>query len=163
MPVDVLPVGAAGLIGGAVMLAVRPLIGALGLELRMDLPLMWGAVFRLGGVVGRVVGLSMHAAISVGIAFVYAVGFQLLGVRDNLWAWGLLGGFVHWVLGGLFLTVVPLIHPGIPRGIPPPGPFARNFGRADVCAFLAGHLGFGLTYGVAYALLHPAGGTGAAF
>jgi hypothetical protein len=163
VPVDLAPVAAAGLIGGAFMLAVTPVIAALGVDLRMDLLLMWGTIFRLGGLAARVAGLATHAAMSVGIALVYAVGFQQLGVRDGLWFWGLLGGFVHWVLGGLFLTVVPPMHPEIPERHAEPGPFASNFGRADVSVFLTGHLGFGLAFGVGYALLHPAGGAPAAF
>ena len=163
MPFDPWPVAAAGLVAGLLMLAVRSVLTALGVDLRMDLLLMWGTLFGLRGAAGRIAGLAMHAAMSVAIGAVYALGFHLLGVMDNLWLWGLLGGVVHWVLAGLFLTAVPAMHPEIPARRAAPGTFSRNFGRGDVAAFLAGHLAYGLAFAVVYAILHRAGGAAAAF
>ncbi|MDQ3871095.1 MAG: hypothetical protein M3301_05710, partial [Chloroflexota bacterium] len=120
-------------------------------------------VFGLRGAAGRVVGLAMHAVVSLGIGVIYAAGFQVLGLREPLFLWGLVGGAVHWLFAGLFLAVVPSMHPEIPDQLQVPGAFARNFGGADVAAFLAGHLLYGLSFGVVYALLHPAGRAAAAF
>jgi hypothetical protein len=86
---------------------------------------------------------------------VYALGFQALGIpEESAWVWGVLGGAVHWGLGGLFLTIVPQLHPEIPEGRGAPGPFAVNYGALEVAAFIASHLAYGLVFAISYALLH---------
>ncbi len=105
-------------------------------------------------------GFLFHLIVSGAIALIYAWAFNLLGLRDNLWLWGLLGGAIHYVLAGMFLVMVPAMHPEIPEQRPVPGAFARNFGVPDVPAFLMGHLIYGLVVGIAYAYLH--GNAGAA-
>ncbi len=161
MPIQLGSAAAAGLVGGVLMLGLRSLLTALGVDLRMDLLLMWGTLFRVRGALRQVVGLAMHAAVSLVIGVIYAVGFQLFGARDGLLLWGLLGGTIHWLFAGLFLAIVPSMHPEVPEQHPAPGPFARNLGGGEVSAFLAGHLVYGLSFGVAYAILNPGGAASA--
>jgi hypothetical protein len=73
------------------------------------------------------------------------------------------GGAIHWVIAGMFLAMVPSMHPEIPEERPAPGAFAKNFGAPDVPAFLMGHLLYGFVVGVVYAYLHAGGGGSAAF
>jgi membrane-bound metal-dependent hydrolase YbcI (DUF457 family) len=105
----------------------------------------------------------IHLIASGLIALIYALIFDLLGIGDNLWFWGLVGGAVHWIIGGMFLAMVPAMHPEIPEERPAPGPFAKNFGVPDVPAFLMGHLLYGLVVGILYAIFHSGSGTGVAF
>jgi hypothetical protein len=139
-------------IGGAVMYGTRVVMkSAVGVDLKMDMARMWGTMVHVHGTTGRALGLLIHLVASGLIAVIYAWGFDLLG------------GAVHWVIAGMFLTVVPAMHSEIPEERPTPGPFAKNFGIPDVPAFLMGHLLYGVVVGIVYAILHSAGGMGAAF
>ena len=163
MAFALIPAAVAGLVGGIVMAGARMAVRAGGADLKMDVTLMWASMLRMRGTRGRLVGMAIHLVMSVLIAFLYAWGFQLLGITDNAWVWGVLGGVLHWVLAGLFLAMVPPIHPEVPERRPAPGMFVSNFGSSDVAAFLVGHLLYGLVSGVTYAWLHPAAGLPAAF
>jgi hypothetical protein len=144
----------AGLVAGIAMILVRMAVRVAGLPLRMDVLLMWGTMFGQHGTNGRLVGWAMHLLASGLIGIAYAFGFELVGVaQETAWVWGVIGGVIHWGLGGLFLAIVPQLHPEIPEGRGAPGPFAVNYGSAEIAAFLAGHLAYGLVFAVVYALL----------
>lgn len=158
------PAFAAGVIGGAVMYGTRVVMkSAVGVDLKMDMARMWGTMLHVHGTTSRALGLLVHVVASGLIAVIYAWGFDLLGADDNLWLWGLLGAVIHWVIAGMFLTVVPAMHPEIPEERPAPGPFAKNFGIPDVPAFLMGHLLYGIVVGILYAYWHSPGGWDVAF
>lgn len=164
MEIHLAAAAVAGLGAGVVMVAPRLLMRALGIQLRMDVVLMWTTMLRLEGGVGRAAGIGMHLAVSVIIGLLYAVGLRLIfGADDALWLWGLLGGLIHWVIAGAFLVVAPEMNPEMPSRVPAPGAYAYRLGAADVGGFLLGHLAYGLSFGILYALLHPAGGLAAAF
>jgi hypothetical protein len=139
------------------MLAARALVGAVGPGLRMDVIAMWGTLFRARGTTARGIGIVFHFVASASIGVAYAVAFQVLGVRSSLWLWGLLGALVHWLIGGLFLAVVPPIHPEITEREPAPGAFARYFGGGDIVAFLVQHLAYGVVTATTYGLLEGGG------
>lgn len=61
----------------------------------MDIVRMWGTMLKLDGGEMRVAGWVIHLVASAAIALIYAWGFDVLGVSDNLWLWGLLGGVIH--------------------------------------------------------------------
>jgi hypothetical protein len=158
------PAALAGVIGGAVMFGTRLVMKkVVGVDLKMDVARMWGTMMGAHGTSGRVLGFVFHLVVSALIAVVYAWAFDALGIRDDLWLWGLVGGAIHWVIAGMFLAMVPSMHPEIPEERPAPGAFAKNFGAPDVPAFLMGHLLYGFVVGVVYAYLHAGGGGNAAF
>ncbi len=161
MAFELWPAVLAGIIGAVVMVAARLLMKAAGMDLKMDVMRIWGTMFKVHGTPGRILGLVVHLMVSALIALIYAWGFNLLGVEENLWLWGLLGGLIHWLMAGLFLIMVPPMHPEIPERRPAPGAFVKNFGSPDVPAFLIGHLLYGLTVGILYAYF--TGNGGAAF
>ena len=149
----------AGLVAGVVMLAVRMAMRTAGIHLRMDVVRMWATFFRLAGTTGFTVGLAMHLLVSAGVGLVYALGLHyVFAATDALWLWGVLGGVIHYVIAGGFLAVAPDLNPEMPERIPAPGPYATRLGPRDVLGFLVSHLSYGLTWGVAYGLLHPGGG-----
>ncbi len=149
----------AGAIGGAIMFGTRLVMKKMvGVDLKMDVARMWGTMMGVHGAPGRALGLAFHVVVSALIALIYAWAFDLLGLDGNLWLWGLVGGAVHWVIAGVFLAMVPAMHPEIPEQRPAPGAFAKNFGAPDVPAFLMGHLLYGLVVGILYAYLAGAGG-----
>ena len=153
-----------GLLAGIVMLATRVVLRAAGLPLRMDVLRMWSTMFRVHGGAARLFGMGMHLAVSAVVGLIYAVGLRYVFPADDaLWLWGLLGGLIHYLVAGAFLAIAPAMNVEMPERIPAPGIFARRLGSFDVAAFLAGHLAYGVSFGILYALLHPAGGAGLAF
>ncbi len=158
MPVEIWPAVIAGIVAGIIMVLMSKVMKAAGAPLDMDVVRMWGTMLKLHGGAMRVVGWVIHLVASAAIALLYAWGFDLLGVDDNLWLWGLFGGVIHWVLGGLFLILVPPMHPEIPEQRPAPGAFASHFGAVDVAGFLMSHLVYGLLVGILYGYLYSTGG-----
>lgn len=63
-----------------------------------------------------------------------------------------------WVIAGLFMAMIPAIHPEIPELRQGPGAFLIHHGTQEVIVFLAGHVLFGVVVGFLYALWHPAAG-----
>ena len=143
---------AAGVIAGVMMEMATVVPRVAGMDVKLDLHLMWGRMMRLRNPAAGLAGTAFHLVISAAIGLLYATGLDFLfDASNNLWAWGLLGGVIHWVVGGLFVgAVLPWIHPDISKGVSGPGLLARNFGRRDFLAFSLGHLLYGLTFGVLY-------------
>lgn len=163
MDIEYLPALIAGLVGGAVMFAMRLMMKAAGVDLKMDVARMWGTMMKIHGTAGLMVGLLIHLVVSALIALIYVWAFKLLGADDLYVLWGLLGGAIHWVIAGVFLAMVPAMHPEMPERVTPPGAFAKNFGAPDVPIFLVGHLLYGAVVAVLYAYLHTNGGSDIAF
>ena len=164
MELDLGAAALAGLLAGVVMVATRLVIRASGVDLRMDVMRMWSTMFRVHGPAARWFGMGMHLLVSVVVGVLYAVGLRyLFNAADVFWLWGLVGGAIHYVIAGAFLAIAPEMNPEMPQRIPAPGVYATALGRADVVGFLAGHLAYGVSFAVLYALLHPAGGAAVAF
>lgn len=141
----------AGLIGGIAMSMLDWMMKPMGMK--MDPHHMWGTMMKLHGGTGYAMGFVFHMILSAGIALLYAGFFDIVGAGDNLWAWGLLGGLIHWAIaGGMFMPMVPAMHPEIPERQPAPGIFVTNYGPLDTTGFLMSHLAYGLVVGIFYAL-----------
>ncbi|MDP8955498.1 MAG: hypothetical protein M3N24_00850 [Actinomycetota bacterium] len=165
MEFDFWPAAAAGVFGGVMMEMATVVPRVSGLDVKLDLHLMWGRMMRLRNPAAGLAGTAFHLLISAAIGLVYAAGLSLLfDASNNLWAWGLLGGLIHWVVGGLFIgAALPLLHPDISKGQSPPGWLVTKFGRRDFLAFFVGHLLYGLTFGVLYPYFSSGGGSAIAF
>lgn len=163
MPFEFWPAIWAGIVGGTVMVLMSMMMKAAGTPLDMNIVRMWGTMLKLHGGAMHVAGWVIHLVASAAIALIYAWGFDLLGVDDNLWLWGLIGGVIHWILAGLFMIMVPPLHLELPEQRPAPGAFAADFGATDVIGFMMSHLVYGLLAGVLYAYWHSAGGWSIAF
>ena len=148
----------AGLTAGIAMSTVRATIRAAGVPLRLDVVRVWGAVLGRSGSTGLWAGLVAHLAVSAAVGLVYALAFDLLAAAESLWLWGVIGGVIHYLVGGAALGLIRGIQPGVPARRTPPGPYARRLGMPDAAAFLAAHLAFGLVFALAYGFLHPAAG-----
>jgi uncharacterized membrane protein YagU involved in acid resistance len=141
----------AGLVGGLVMSMLDWMMKPMGM--RMDPHHMWGTMMKLRGGAGYTMGLVVHLVLSAAIALLYALFFDIVGAEQNLWAWGLLGGVIHWAIaGGMVMPMVPAMHPEIPEREPAPGMFVKNYGGLDAMGFLMSHLLYGLVVGIIYAL-----------
>jgi hypothetical protein len=150
---DFWPAVAAGIFGGVMMEMATVVPRVAGLDVKLDLHLMWGSMMRLRNPAAGLAGTAFHLLISAAIGLVYAAGVRFVfDVNNNLWAWGLLGGVIHWVIGGLFIgAVLPLMDPDISKGLSrAPGWLVTKFGSRDFLAFFVGHLLYGLTFGILY-------------
>ena len=163
MPFEFRPAIWAGIAGGIVMVVMSKMMKAAGAPLDMNIIRMWGTMLKLHGTAMQVAGWVIHLIASAMIALVYAWGFDAVGADDNLWLWGAFGGLIHWVLAGLFMTMVPPMHPELPEKRRVPGAFATSYGPVDVAGFLMSHLVFGLIVGILYAYWHSVGGWSIAF
>ncbi len=146
------PAVLAGLIAGAIMEGPVYMQKALGLNLKQNIFRTWGRMLGLHGGGGYLAGLMFHQVLAAAIALVYAAGFALLGVRDNLWLWGLLGAVIHYLIAGIVVGALPSVDPNDPRRVGEQGAYYKNYGPLDMGTFLMGHMSFGLLVGILYAL-----------
>jgi len=127
----------AGAIAAVLMIAARIGMKKMGMPLQMDVLSMLGKMVGKG----RTIGMIMHIIMGAIFAIPYAFGFYYFGIVENLWLWGTVGGFVHWVVSGALLGMMPGV-----------SAYAKNFGKPDMMGFLMGHLLFGLFVGSCYSI-----------
>lgn len=121
--------------------------------LRQDVFAEAGTLLGLRGRGTRLVGYLGHATLAALIACAYAGFFRLVG-EDLLVGWGVVGGVVHFLVGGAVVgAMFPVVDEHVERLHP--GFAYRHYGRRDVLTFLVGHLTFGALLGLLYPLLHP--------
>lgn len=161
-----------GIIGGTAMIAVLyPMLWLMPKEMKMNLLLMLGTMMVPIGAMAYLVGLMMHAMMSV--LFGVAHGALLASVDVDSAAagvgLGILFGFGHALVTGAMFGVMPLMHPRMrplqPKLIPamaglaqvseeealdPPGFFALNYPPLTVMGFFMLHIMFGIVVGVIY-------------
>ncbi len=144
----------AGIVGGIAMTVLAWLGRAAGLQL--DGETMLGTM--LGNAPGAgtwLLGFGMHLVLSTLIALVYAAGFEYATHRAGA-GLGLGFSLIHIVAAGLFMAMIPALHPMVPEQMPAPGAFLVNMGPANVALFIVEHLMYGAIVGGVYgAVLHP--------
>ena len=140
----------AGMIGGAAMSAVM-WMGRSMMGMDVNLSMMLGTMFvQPPGSAAWVVGFMMHLMISGLIALIYAAAFEHVTHRAG-WGIGVLFSLVHSVGTGLFMGMVPAIHPMIRSGqMPAPGIFMANKGAMYVVMLFVLHAIYGAIVGGMY-------------
>ncbi len=156
--VDVLAAVVAGLIAGPLMEAPAYLQRLLRQPLHQDVFAESGRLLRVTGRGQHLVGYLGHTTLSALISILYAVFFNAAGAVEGLVPWGMLGGFVHFIIGGLVVhSAFPVLAPEVlAPGTRTLGFAYANYGARDVLTFLGGHLAFGALVGALYPVLHPA-------
>jgi hypothetical protein len=127
----------AGVVGGAVMsigLAIGRVMG-----MPANLEMMLGTMMLQPGTSAFLLGLMMHLIISGLIALIYAWGFGHVTHRSSA-ALGAGFGVMHGIVGGLFMGVMPMMHPLIPEEMPAPGAFMSNMGARGIMAEMVLHV-----------------------
>lgn len=137
MTFELIPALTAGAVAAILMIVARIGMKKMGMPFQMDVLSMLG---RMGGG-GRTTGMGMHIVLGAILALPYTLGFAYFGITESLWLWGTLGGFIHWIIAGALLAVMPGV-----------SAYAKNFGKPDVIGFLMGHLLFGFFTGTCYAV-----------
>lgn len=141
-----------GVIGGAVfalLLALGRMVG-----ISVNLSILLGTMLGVSiGTGAWLVGFIMHLVVSGLIALLYALGFEYITHRAGSIV-GLGFSLVHIILAGLFLGIIPSIHPRIPTQLNAPGIFLSNIGTGGVIEFVLFHLIYGLIVGSLYGQVH---------
>ncbi len=131
MTFELIPALTAGSIAAILMVVPRMGIKKMGIPLQMDVLSMLG---RMG----------IHIVLGAILTIPYAYGFSYFSTEVSLWLLGIIGGFIHWIIAGALLGIMP----GISM-------YAKNFSRPDIMGFLVGHVLFGLFVGTCYSFLVP--------
>jgi hypothetical protein len=155
MHYDALDAVSAGLMGGAVMALVLYLgLAVAPKQVRLDLFYIFGTMLLPRGeaAIAYLAGAVAHAVVSVGLALLYALFFYwIFSEGSNVVGWGLLFGFIHWVVAGANLGVIGALHPLMAsRELRRPGPFAVNYPKLTTVMLLFLHLVYGLMVGWLY-------------
>ena len=139
----------AGIIGGVVMSAVLYMgIAMMPRRMKMNLFLMLGTMSVKDTKMAYVAGAMMHVGMSIVFGLIHVALYQAFGLESALVAWGVLFGLVHWVITGMGLGMMPVMHPLIRKGqMDAPGAFAMSYPAMTVMGFLMLHVLFGVLVG----------------
>lgn len=129
-----------GVLGAAAMSLLMALARGMGLT-QMNLEMMLGTMLASPSGGTRFLGFVWHLINGGIFALIYAAGFKALGRASA--SLGLGFGTIHWVVAGVFMGMVPLMHPMIPEMMAPPGYFGVNGGAFDFVAELMLHWVYG--------------------
>lgn len=131
----------------SMILAVAPKMGMP----KMDIVSLLGSMF---GKPNQALGWMMHLMMGIVFALIY-VFLWSSGIGAATWLFGLIFGAVQWLVVGMIMGMIPMIHVGIKSGaVKAPGMWMTNNG--GVMAFmggLVGHMIFGIVIALVYAAL----------
>lgn len=146
---NVLAAIVAGIVGTIIMTMMMGVAPRMGLP-KMDIIGMLGTMF---GKPNRMLGTIMHLMMGVIFAIIYAFLWDF-GIGSASLVGGILFGVVHWLITGMMMGLIPMMHVGIKSGnVPPPGLYmTNNVGVMGFVGGLIGHMIFGLVVALVYAL-----------
>ncbi len=142
----------AGVLSGSIMAAVLYMgIAMMPSQMKMNLFNLLGTMLFREKVVVYMAGAMIHVVMSIAFALAHVGVYQAFDIESSLAAWGLLFGFVHFVVSGMAMGMMPMMHPGVRSGVvQAPGAFALSYPNATAMGFLMLHLLFGVLMGVTY-------------
>lgn len=110
---------------------------------------MLGSMFSKDG--NNVLGWAMHFMMGVIFAIIYAA-LWAFGVGSATWVNGLVFGAVHWLIAGLMMGGVPVMHAGVKAGtVKAPGLYmTADGGMMSFVGGLIGHAVYGLIVALVY-------------
>lgn len=147
---DILSAVISGIVGTIAISAVMAMAPLMGMP-KMDIVGMLSTMF---GKPNKVLGWIMHFMMGVVFALIYALLWSI-GIGSAGWLSGLIFGAVHWLVVGLMMAMIPVMHVGIKNGdVEAPGLWMTNQG--GILAFiggLMGHMIFGLVAALVYVII----------
>jgi hypothetical protein len=120
---------------------------------KMDIVGLLGSMFSTKS--NLALGWIMHLMMGVIFALIYAFLWSV-GVGAATWASGLIFGAVHWLIVGMAMGMIPMMHVGIKSGaVKAPGLYMTGNGGGAMAFMggLVGHMIFGLAVAIVYALI----------
>ncbi|MBC8334821.1 MAG: hypothetical protein H8E29_06115 [Anaerolineales bacterium] len=139
----------AGLAGTAALTMVMSMAPKMGMP-EMDIVGMLGSMF---GKANRTLGMVIHFMMGIVFVLVYAYLWSI-GTGSATWLNGLIFGAVHWLIVGMAMAMIPMMHAGIKSGaVKAPGMWmTNNGGMKAFVGGLMGHMVFGLVAVLVYNL-----------
>jgi hypothetical protein len=141
----------AGVVASLVFSIVLAMAPRLGMP-RMDIVSLLGSMFSAKS--NQALGWMMHLIMGVVFALLYAFLWSS-GISGATWVGGLIFGAVQWLVVGMVMGMMPMMHVGIKSGsVKAPGLWMTNNG--GLMAFmggLVGHMVFGTVIALSYAAL----------
>ena len=118
---------------------------------KMDIVSLLGSMFSAKS--NQALGWMMHVMMGVVFALIYAFLWSL-GIGTATWMGGLIFGAVQWLIVGMVMGMMPMMHVGIKSGeINAPGLWMTNNG--GLMAFMGGLIGH-MIFGIVIALVYSA-------
>ena len=139
--------GILGTFAISMVMAVAPMMGMPKMNIVDMLSTMFG---KSNLVLGWMMHLMMGAVFALIYAFLWSIGIGSAG-----WLSGLIFGAAHWLVVGLIMGVIPIMHAGIKNGdVEAPGLWMTNQGGTlSFIGGLMGHMVFGLVVALVYAII----------
>lgn len=139
-----------GLVSTVVFTMILMMAPKMGMP-KMDIVSLLSTMFKKEG--SPVFGWFAHIMMGIVFALIYALLWSL-GVGAPTALYGLIFGAGHWLIVGMVMGMIPMVHTGIKAGlVPAPGVYMTRQG--GVMAFmggLIGHMIFGLVVALVYRL-----------
>lgn len=142
----------AGLVATAVMTAVLYMGMAMApRQMPMNILYMMGSMMTRNRGMAYLMGAMFHFGVGAVLGLVHASVYSGLGIQSGVVGWGLLFGFVHWLIAGTAMGMMGVMHPLMRSGeMAIPGPFVKNYPMMTTVGFLMLHLVYGLVVGLLY-------------
>lgn len=144
----------AGVTGGIAM-SILQWMARTFMGMPVNIAMIWGTMVLPRGTGAWILGFIVHLIVSGLIGLVYAWAFETITHHAGVWT-GVLFALVHAVIAGVFMGMVPMIHPRIPEAMPAPGWFMSNSGMMGVIGMFMLHMVYG---GIVGAMYHPVSAT----
>ncbi len=143
---------AAGAVATVVMTAMLYMgMAVMPRQMPMNILYMLGTMMTRNKMMAYVAGTMMHATMGIALALAHTGVIKGLDLTSALVAWGVLFGFVHYLIVGMGFGMIGSMHPLMRTGqMPAPGLFVSNFPKPTVVGFLMVHLVYGLVVGALY-------------
>ncbi len=144
---------AAGVVATVVMTAILYMgMALMPRQMPMNILYMLGTIMiPRNKMMAYVAGTMMHAMMGIAFALAHTGVIKGLDLTSALVAWGVLFGFVHYLIVGMGFGMIGTMHPLMRTGqMPAPGIFVSNLPMMTVMGFLMIHLVYGLVVAALY-------------
>lgn len=142
----------AGVAGAVVVVLILTVARAIGIT-SFNISMIIGSIFTQALTdTTWFIGFAIHLLLGGVVALMYASAFRKLsesGATPGAGA-GAAFGVVHWMIGGILIGLVGLIHPLMPESLPSPGFFAVSYGLISMVVIFIAHMVYGAVVGSIY-------------
>jgi len=144
----------AGIVGAALMTIMLSSANAAGFHV-LDFSMMWGTLTGLPlGTAAWLAGFGIQLVVGGLFALIYALVFNVFSAAGAVRGAGI--GILHAGTTGIFLPLLPLVHPLMNNGhMQSPGPYFAGHGIPGVLFYFGMHVVYGITVGWLYARMVP--------
>ncbi len=140
----------AGVVASLVFSMILAMAPKMGMP-KMDIVSLLGSMFSTKS--NLALGWMMHLMMGIVFALIYAFLWSS-GISGATWLGGLILGAAQWLIVGMVMGMIPMMHVGIKSGaVKSPGLWMTNNG--GLMAFMGGLVGH-MIFGVSIALMYAA-------